>query len=395
MKQIFRSFIALFLVLGTIGTFAQNDLKSKSLMFHILPFFEEWNMGTFAYNDWELVPANTNWMISTSVGNPWPSAEFSSNPIQLNYSLSLETPLFNSGSYSCAKLWCDFDYKLVNMNSTGNEKLFVDIFTGGEWKTRDSLSNTGDKDWTPMYVYLSDGSDTAFKVRFRAEGVNSADILHWYVDNIYIYVTCSPPVDLTKQDITGRQVTLSWDPPDCGTDRIGSERIIQGYEETTIDRTSDSITLIGYNLYRSDNNQVTYIKLNTALITDTTYTDNVPNYKEYCYYVTSVFDIVYGFTCESDSSNVTCADVVNGMNVFNNGTLSIYPNPARDNVVIKSDFPITGVELFNHTVQTVFALQVPSEKTVTLNVSTLEPGVYFARIVSVKESTIQKITILR
>ena len=100
-----------------------------------LPFFEPWTQGSFTFNDWTLSsPSNTNWSVSAAIGNPAPSADFSWEPIQYDYSLSLETPVLNGGPFTCATIWCDFDYKLIDRNSTGAEKLFVDVFYKGAWK---------------------------------------------------------------------------------------------------------------------------------------------------------------------------------------------------------------------------------------------------------------------
>jgi hypothetical protein len=542
MKQFFRFFMALFLVLVNSVSFGQNVPVYKSPMSHGLPFIEMWDQGTFNYNEWFLVPEYTNWSVNTGIGNPSPSADFSKEPLRTNYSLTLETPELFSGYFVSTTIWCDFDIKLINLNGTGDEKLFMDVFHNGIWINKAWISNTESKDWTSKHVALIEASDTTFKVRFRAEGKNSANIQNWYVDNINIYMKCNPPVDVSLYNSADREITLTWSEPEgniegpvpqwlhwddginadavgtCGncswdvaarwdasqlteleggfvtkisffpcssgyadyrirvwqganastllvdqpvpsvtidqwntveilnpvpiditqdlwigynsweywgmeagcdtgpafdgygdmfcwagiwysmheyTGYIDRNWNIQGYVETLADNKPDSNFFIGYNLYRSDDNKVTYNKLNATPIADTNYVDPVPGYQVYCYYVTSLFEIDYGVTCESDSSNVTCADIVNVINALNNGTVSIYPNPAKDNVVIKSDYAIRGVELLNLTGQTVFTLLDPNEKSITFSTSALEPGVYFARITSAKESTIKKISIVR
>jgi hypothetical protein len=66
------------------------------------------------------------------------------------------------------------------------------------------------------HIDISNVKGKAFKVRFRANGVNSGDILHWYVDNIHIYGVCHAP-----QTLAGVQnqftTTLTWVAPDCPT----------------------------------------------------------------------------------------------------------------------------------------------------------------------------------
>jgi hypothetical protein len=178
MRGFIRFSQVLFLVLVTTGILAQNVPEYMSLKFNGLPFQEPWDQGTFVYNDWVLVPANTNWSVCTSVGNPFPSADFSWEPVRTNYSLSLETPELYSGFLAYTTIWCDFDYKLENLNITGNERLFLDVFHNGTWKNKAWFSNMASKDWTTKHIALIEASDTTFKVRFRAEGANSADILH-------------------------------------------------------------------------------------------------------------------------------------------------------------------------------------------------------------------------
>jgi hypothetical protein len=546
-----------------------------------LPFLEPWTQGSFGFQNWVLSPANTNWTVNANVGDPAPSADFSWDPIQYNYSLSLVTPVLNGGPFTCAAIWCDFDYKLADRNMTGDEKLFVDVFFKGSWKNKAEFSNTGNKDWTPMHVDISAAKGKAFKVRFRAEGANSADILHWYVDNVHIYAKCNPPVELDK-DIHDRQVTLTWKAPVCGAagpepqwihwddgtnftsigtggavvfdiaarwdaaqivgldggavtkiaffpssagtatyairvwqgpdaatllvdqavptvtlddwniidvaspvpidisqelwigcnvnasggwpagcdagpavDGYGDMMYyngawattislnpaldynwnVQGYIEPADDHaatkkviplvqnmnyksggifsasglpslntkkfspvdygTTDVRALLGYNIYRSDDFRVTYHKLNTNLLTDTSYVDLVPLYQEYYYYVTSVFPTYPSETCESDSSNVILADVITGIDPMNGGKISIYPNPATDNVIVKSDFTITNVEILNYIGQTVYTRQNVSAKSLKVNVANLTTGVYFVKVTTVEGIKTVKITVTK
>ncbi len=153
--------------------------------------------------------------------------------------------------------------------------------------------------------------------------------------------------------------------------------------------------LLGYNIYRSDDNKVTYDKLNTNLITDTTYVDVVPDYGDYFYYVTSVFPTYDPQTCESDSSNVVEADVVTGIDPMSGGKISIYPNPATDNVIVKSDFTITNVEVLNYIGQTVYTRQNVSEKSLKVNVANLTAGVYFVKVTTVEGIKTVKITVTK
>ena len=131
-----------------------------------------------------------------------------------DYSYGLESPVLNAGPWTCAAMWLDFDYKLVDRNATGDELLSVEIFYNGSWHQKVEFANNGSVDWTPQHIDISAVQGKALKVRFLAYGANSADILHWYVDNIHVYGICNSPVDL---DYTQSQfsTTLTWTAPEC------------------------------------------------------------------------------------------------------------------------------------------------------------------------------------
>jgi len=56
-----------------------------------------------------------------------------------------------------------------------------------------------------------------FKVRFHAMGVNSLNILSWFVDNIHVYRECDGPTDLTAdEDFNAPGIKLNWVSPGGG-----------------------------------------------------------------------------------------------------------------------------------------------------------------------------------
>jgi hypothetical protein len=179
-----------------------------------LPFFEPWTEATFAYQKWTH-SANSNWSINTALGNPLPCADFSWQTVKTDYSDSLFTPTIDASAWTCADVWCDFDVKLVNNNATGDEKLDIDVMVNGNWINKAEYTNTGSMGWTSKHIDISNVKGKAFKVNFRANGANSADILHWYVDNIHIYGVCHAPETLAghQNEFT---TTLTWTAPVCG-----------------------------------------------------------------------------------------------------------------------------------------------------------------------------------
>ncbi|NTV84651.1 MAG: hypothetical protein HGA23_10185, partial [Bacteroidales bacterium] len=90
---------------------------------HSLPFLEQWNLGTFETNNW--LPEAENWSINGNEGNPSPSAEFTWDPIQTDYSISLESFPLQADSLTEGSIYLDFDLKLDNYSATGTEQMLV------------------------------------------------------------------------------------------------------------------------------------------------------------------------------------------------------------------------------------------------------------------------------
>lgn len=191
-----------------------------------LPFHETWESSTFSFNDWTFFPSQSNWTIDVMEGFPVPSALFAWQPPQVDYDLSLVSPVFNGVPYTCAAIWLDFDIRLADRNSTSAEKLLVEVYHHGEWHQKAEFSNTGSFDWSHQQVDLSLVRGKGFRIRFRAVGLNSADLVSWSIDNILITTVCYPaenPMALPA----GMVVNLSWEPPVCH----GGNILDQGFED--------------------------------------------------------------------------------------------------------------------------------------------------------------------
>ena len=162
---------------------------------------------------------NNNWSVSSTTGNPVPSADFSWVPIQYDYELSLETPVLNGGPFTCAMIWCDFDYKLIDRNSTGVEKLYVDVFFKGSWKNKAEFSNTASKDWTPMHVDIS-----ALQKEKPLRYVSALQVKTqptFFIGWLTIFTSMQSVIlrsSLMLHHIDDLEVTLTWNKPVCGAD---------------------------------------------------------------------------------------------------------------------------------------------------------------------------------
>ncbi len=179
-----------------------------------LPFFEGWDHGNFSFNGWGFSSAQGNWSISTSEGNPLPAATFSWEPVKTGYSFGIESTIINATSVTCSKIWLDFDLRLQDRNLTGTEILSVEIFYNDTWHGLEQNTNEGSLNWATRHIDISAVKGKAFRIRFRAHGVNSGDISMWEVDNINAYAVCKPPLDAGGV-ASGSQVTLTWKPPVC------------------------------------------------------------------------------------------------------------------------------------------------------------------------------------
>ncbi|HAA10279.1 MAG TPA: hypothetical protein DCE41_00750, partial [Cytophagales bacterium] len=63
--------------------------------------------------------------------------------------------------------------------------------------------------------------------------------------------------------------------------------------------------------------------------------------------------------------------------------LTLYPNPARDQITLKSNSPLTSVQIIDPTGREIKAWTVEDTE-VSLNIAALKPGTYWVRSQDVK-----------
>ncbi|MEI8005478.1 MAG: choice-of-anchor J domain-containing protein [Bacteroidota bacterium] len=192
-----------------------------------IPFYEPWDQGSFSFNSWTFPSGPGNWSVSQNTGNPAPSAVFKGVPQETNYNNILESPALDATAYSCATIWLDFDVKLESNVAGGTEKLILDVYYNRMWHQKAEFLNTGNIDWTHNHIDISAVKQKGFKLRFRATGANSSNILNWYVDNISAYPICLPAVGLTGEAYA-MDTHLGWSPPQCNG---GGTHLNEGFEE--------------------------------------------------------------------------------------------------------------------------------------------------------------------
>ncbi|MBL7137232.1 MAG: T9SS type A sorting domain-containing protein [Bacteroidales bacterium] len=203
---------------GYPGFFDESDQEGPAeitIMCSIPPIFcEYWDQASFAYHDWSFHPGQGNWSITTVEGYPAPAATFTGIPADTNYTYIMMNIQIMSWPFTCATFHVDFDIRLDDINSTGTEKLAVELFYNEMWHLIDLFDNTGSFGWESYHYEIPDAGGGIMKIRFRAFGENSEDIANWYLDNICVVPICNPP--LSPSGIyNGQDVILSWHPPIC------------------------------------------------------------------------------------------------------------------------------------------------------------------------------------
>jgi hypothetical protein len=217
---------------GHPGSFAQSypaGPVSVNILYGLhLPFSEPWTQDNFTAHNWIFEPDAGNWSTNSTFGNPAPCAQFTSTPQRTSYSYSLISPVFDASSLTCANIWLDFDYRLLDNAANGNEKMHIEAFYNNTWHGIELYSDSGTTAWISRHLDISPVKSKAFRIRFRASGINSENIISWNIDNINIYGVCKPPEHLTA-DSSGNNIHLTWSSPVC-EDGHGLK---EGFEEAT------------------------------------------------------------------------------------------------------------------------------------------------------------------
>ena len=193
-----------------------------------LPFLETWDEGGFATNAWRL--EGDGWVINNEIGAPEPSAEFKAEMISGDsvYSSTLTSnPLLGNGLTE-GDIFLDFNVKLININETAEEKLFVEITNdaGQTWTRVAEIWNSyeiGFEDGFNHINITAQAMGKAFHIRFMASGANASDIESWFIDNINIYRSCAAPTNIEGSyvwHVNDWGAEIKWDAPElpvgCG-----------------------------------------------------------------------------------------------------------------------------------------------------------------------------------
>jgi hypothetical protein len=369
---------------GYPGDFGES-IAASGIVFvfcgQILPFFEPWNVGSFGFQMWSFSPVQGNWLINTSMGNPIPTASFMGTPSAINYNNRLQNINLDGHPWQCANIYLEYDSRIILNNPTSQEKLITEIYYDYTWYPKDTLLNDAATGWIHHKIDISETADKTFRIGFRATGINSADIGEWDIDNIYVYAVCYKPPDFTANRI-GNSVHLSWGIP-CT-------------EKKLIPDLDDSSSLIGYNVYRTDDSGLPpFIRINSAFIADTEYTDVLPATFDgvACYNVTAVYQEPYNpgyILCEAHSDTL-CEQYLAGIPEQNEAQSRIFPNPVSDVLNIETDQTFTGIEILNFLGEKIYSENFLPTKKVCISMKDFQQGIYLLKIKSVKGLFLRKV----
>jgi len=146
---------------------------------------ERFTSGSFTTNQWT-VSGGTNWQISTTIGNPAPSAIFTWTPVATSYDQYLTSK--SLAGIAAARMILLYDIFLDNIGTTSVNSMAVELWNGTAWSVLRAYNNQyGSFPWTTEAVDITSVSSSPdFRIRFHASGANSNDINNWNIDNIEV-----------------------------------------------------------------------------------------------------------------------------------------------------------------------------------------------------------------
>jgi hypothetical protein len=330
-----------------------------------LEFLETWDIGGFSPNEW--VTEGHNWAINGQAGNPPPVAEFTFNPPQTDYEISLISYPLCAVGITEGEIWLDFDLELYTLQATGKESLRIQAWNwiDQEWVTMTEFDNgSGNILLTKEHVNISSiAKNSIFKIRFQAKGASTASLRGWFIDNIHVYRLCPAPQNLEIDPYFSEGIRLTWD----------------YNQRSRTDGGDGTRELQGFNIFRSKNGSSFDL---LAFTTEMPYIDpenSLETGTSYCYRISALNESPTD-QCESELSNEACViwtSVNDNQDVGTNG-FSLYPNPASDYIFITSSETITRISII-HISGTMIYDSSTHEKHLEINLSDCKPGSYIIR----------------
>jgi hypothetical protein len=187
-----------------------------SCCYNELDFFEDWPLFSNG-NYWKF--SGNNWIKDPEIGNDPPSAVFSPDSIIYSYQDSLQTFMFLTFGMPPLDIILEYDVTLSSVNSSGNEKLLIQVYDyfNRTWNTVKTYDNSASSfGWQRDTIKITNEfNGDGFRIRFTAQGENSANINYWAIDNIVVRRELYPPenVRASISPASVDSILVSWDDP--------------------------------------------------------------------------------------------------------------------------------------------------------------------------------------
>ncbi|QCE40584.1 T9SS-dependent choice-of-anchor J family protein [Psychroserpens sp. NJDZ02] len=256
--------------------------------------------------------------------------------------------------------------------STGSSQTTHADFTIIDTQTETSVTAGNEATFSSYTVDLSAYEGLTVYIAFVL-AQNDGD--YWFIDNVnLVNQYASPPNAVTTPTPSDTATDVAIDPTDTDSDNIPDNIVSFSWSEST---TGDPA--ITYNFYLGESpTTLVYLRNinNTSVdITGTEYNT--------VYYWSVVAENIGGqATGSSVWSFTTEADNTLSVTNFNTTTFSIYPNPAKNSISIKSNTRFDSVEIFNQLGQRVMQLNANAVINNSIAINDLKNGVYFMKILA-------------
>ncbi|AUC75312.1 T9SS-dependent choice-of-anchor J family protein [Olleya sp. Bg11-27] len=309
------------------------------------------NIGGYMWVSYEAVPTlSEDWLVT-------PSIAITTNNSLLQFD---QTDAFLP----------DYGSEYTIRVSTGSSQTTHADFTIIDTQTETSVTAGAEGTFSSYTVDLSAYEGTTIYIAFVL-AQNDGD--YWFIDNVnLVNQYASAPNAVTTPTPSDAAIAIPIDPTDADLDTEPDNAVSFSWTEAT---TGDPATI--YNFYIGDSpSTLNYL----GNISNTSVNITGMDYNTVYYWSVVAENIggeaigssVWSFTTEADPSLSTAT--------FNASTFSVFPNPAKNSINIKSNTFFDTVEIFNQLGQRVMQVSTADLVDNSIAISNLNNGVYFMKI---------------
>lgn len=376
------------------GGAATGNILNEGFESGVFPpqFFTQVITNTTAANTtWSQSDAASLWGVHTGAGSAGVMWDYDHQDEWLIAHNILVTGNLNFWSYAFqGSTYLDHYYVKI---STDNGLTWTEVFDLSAMSAYPSADGWNKWD-TPYNVDLAAYSGMAVDIAWQAVDGDGAGL--WYVWAIDDLTVGAKKIDVsTLQHVSNVYPSQNANSKKSGI--IGNE-LAQlhklGYVPTIsydklhgTSNAENTDDVIGFDIYRQDPGATDFAVVGTT--TDTTYTETVPDFGLYYYFVQSKYEECL----VAENTDTVPVDFVVGVNNLGKGGITLYPNPATDLVTISSTSNITAVEVLNYIGQVIYTNNNVASRKLTVNVSGFESGVYFVKTTNADGIKTSKITV--